>query len=62
MATVLNKIGTALSNVWKALFGEGSNTHRDSALERHLSQAMDVHDLEARERAWNQRMQGRNYY
>ena len=62
MAAVLNKIGAALSRVWKAITLESSNPHRDNAYERYLSESMDVHDLEARERAWSRKMQHRNLY
>lgn len=62
MTTVFTNIGAALSRVWKALSPDVAKAHRDSAYERYLSEATDVYDLEARERAWDRKMQHRNLY
>jgi hypothetical protein len=52
MTTVLQKIGATLRKVFKALAADPTH-QRMGAYERYLSSSTDVHDLEARERAWN---------
>lgn len=56
----LNTIGSVLSKVWKVITRESPK--RMSAYEQYLHESTDVHDLEAREREWNRRMQNRHLY
>ena len=59
MPVVLNRVGIVLSKVWKAISGDGKK--RMSTYEQYLHESTDVHDLEAREREWNRRMQNRQF-
>ena len=60
MTTVFNKIGGVLGKVWKAITQESPK--RMSAYEQYLNESTDAHDLEAREREWNRRIQNRKFY
>lgn len=57
---VFNKIGVVFSKAWNAVIK--SRGPHVSAYERYLNESTDVHDLEARERAWAHKVQHHRMY
>lgn len=60
--TIFKTIGTLFAKAWNAVTLKNVNKRHKSAYECYLDKSTDVHDLEARERSWNSKMQNRNMY
>lgn len=57
---IFKTIGTLFTKARKSFARSSMGGRQKSDYERYLDQSTDVHDLEARERAWNSKMQHRN--